>query len=132
MGIRHYDTTNSASLHLENCGIRSALTTPHLKAGKLNGLLNFGRKRAASLQDIPTAGEAGLTGVEALAWWGVFAPSGTSSSTVDRFAQLVAEILREEKNAKLLADAQLSLGLMGLKNLAAFANEQMRISMASC
>lgn len=103
-----------------------ALTIPQLRAKKLSGLVNFGATRAASAPDIPTAAEIGLTGVEAYAWWGVFAPRGTPQEVKDRFGKLVADILRDERNARMLSDGQYDLRLNGSAELKTFFSEQMK------
>jgi hypothetical protein len=48
-----------------------------IKAGKLRALAVAGPQRLAILPEIPTTAEAGLPGVEAIAWNGIFVPAGT-------------------------------------------------------
>jgi tripartite-type tricarboxylate transporter receptor subunit TctC len=54
----------------------------HVQAGKLRGLAVAGPARLAVFQDVPTAAEAGLPGVEALVWNGFFVPSGTPLANI--------------------------------------------------
>jgi len=54
-----------------------------VKAGKLRALAVLGDKRLAGLPDVPTSAEAGLPGVEALVWNGIFAPAGTPRPVID-------------------------------------------------
>ena len=49
----------------------------HIKAGKLRALAVAGPSRLALLPDVPTTAEAGLPGIEAIVWNGIFAPAGT-------------------------------------------------------
>ncbi|HZF18826.1 MAG TPA: tripartite tricarboxylate transporter substrate binding protein [Burkholderiales bacterium] len=49
----------------------------HIKSGKLRALAVAGPSRLALLPDVPTTAEAGLPGVEAIVWNGLFAPAGT-------------------------------------------------------
>jgi tripartite-type tricarboxylate transporter receptor subunit TctC len=70
-----------------------AITTmaPLARAGKLRALGTTGRARSTVLPDVPTVGEAGVPGYEAVIWLGVMAPAGTPRPVVER---LNAEITR--------------------------------------
>ena len=57
---------------------------PLHKSGKLRCLAASSKKRSAIAPDIPTMHEAGVTGYEADAWFGLFAPTGTPAVAVDR------------------------------------------------
>jgi tripartite-type tricarboxylate transporter receptor subunit TctC len=48
-----------------------------IRAGKLRALAVLADKRVAALPDVPTSAEAGLPGVEAIVWNGIFVPAGT-------------------------------------------------------
>ena len=49
----------------------------HIKSGKLRALAVAGPTRLALLPEVPTTAEAGLPGIEAIVWNGIFAPAGT-------------------------------------------------------
>ena len=49
----------------------------HVKSGKLRALAVAGPSRLELLPGVPTTAEAGLPGVEAIVWNGIFAPAGT-------------------------------------------------------
>ena len=70
-----------------------AITTmaPHVRSGKLKALGSTGRARSSVLPEVPTVGEAGVAGYEAVIWLGVLAPAGTPKAIVER---LNAEITR--------------------------------------
>jgi tripartite-type tricarboxylate transporter receptor subunit TctC len=57
----------------------SVLSTlgPHIRSGKLKALAVAGPRRLAAVPEIPTMAEAGLPGMEATVWNGIFAPAGT-------------------------------------------------------
>jgi len=59
------------------------LSLPYVRAGKLRALAVTSSKRLASLPDIPTVGESGLPGYEAITWFGFIVPSGTPPEIVD-------------------------------------------------
>lgn len=54
-----------------------------IKAGKLRALAVLSDKRLAGMADVPTTAEAGLPGVAALVWNGIFAPAGTPRPVID-------------------------------------------------
>jgi tripartite-type tricarboxylate transporter receptor subunit TctC len=54
-----------------------------VKAGKLRALAVLSDKRISGLPDVPTSAEAGLPGVEAIVWNGIFAPGGTPRPVID-------------------------------------------------
>jgi len=70
-----------------------AITTmaPHVRSGKLRALGSTGKARSSVLPEVPTVGEAGVPGYEAVIWLGVLAPAGTPKAIVER---LNAEITR--------------------------------------
>ena len=67
-----------------------AVIAPHVKGGKLRAIAVTGDKRSQTMPDVPSLGEQGFKGFSALAWWGVFAPTGTPKPIMDKFhAELV-------------------------------------------
>jgi tripartite-type tricarboxylate transporter receptor subunit TctC len=67
-----------------------AVLAPHVKGGKLRAIAVTGNKRSHSMPDVPALSAQGFPGFSALAWWGVFAPSGTPKPILDKFhAELV-------------------------------------------
>ena len=54
-----------------------------IKAGKLRALAVTARERLAILPDVPTIAEAGLPGVEAIVWNGIFVPAGTPRPVIE-------------------------------------------------
>jgi tripartite-type tricarboxylate transporter receptor subunit TctC len=61
-------------------------------------------KRFPNLPDVPTVSESGLAGMEAEAWWGVFAPAKTPAAIIARMNTEFANALRNPGvNEKLVA-----------------------------
>ena len=52
----------------------AALLAPQVAGGTLRPLLQLGPERLPALAQVPTAEESGFPGLQAEAWWGVFAP----------------------------------------------------------
>jgi tripartite-type tricarboxylate transporter receptor subunit TctC len=65
----------------------------HIKAGKLKAIALTSAKRHASLPDVGTFAEAGITGFDVSAWYGLLAPAGTPKHVVARIHDEVVKIL---------------------------------------
>ena len=62
-----------------------------VKEGKLRALAITSDTRVKTLPDIPTMVEAGVPGYEAVAWQGIFVPTGTPKPIIDK---LTAQIIK--------------------------------------
>ena len=58
------------------------LAVSNLQSGKVRALALCAAERVKVLPDVPTIAEAGLPGMEAGAWFGLFAPAGTPPATI--------------------------------------------------
>ena len=67
---------------------------PYVKSGRLNALAVTNPKRSPIAPNVPTVAESGLPGFEALQWFGIFAPAGTSKEIVARLNAEIVKILR--------------------------------------
>ncbi len=65
----------------------------HLKAGKLKAIALTSAKRHPSLPDVGTFAEAGITGFDVSAWYGLLAPAGTARPIITRLHGEVTRIL---------------------------------------
>jgi tripartite-type tricarboxylate transporter receptor subunit TctC len=77
------------------------------KAGKVRVVAVIGDKRQAILPDVPTFAELGLTGLEALPYYGIFAPAGTPAPVLQRFNEALAKVVA-------MPDVREKLTAMGL------------------
>jgi tripartite-type tricarboxylate transporter receptor subunit TctC len=84
----------------------AALLLPHITGGSLRPLMQFGPQRLAGLPETPTAAEAGFTGLEAEAWWGVFAPHRTPAELVARMNAALRDSLQEERARRVMTETQ--------------------------
>jgi tripartite-type tricarboxylate transporter receptor subunit TctC len=75
------------------------LTELH-RAGKVTILASSGAKRSTALPDVPTFAELGVKGVEAMGWFGFFAPAKTPQPIVDRLATEMQAVLKESAVVK--------------------------------
>lgn len=67
--------------------------TPHIKSGKLKAIAITGERRSSVLPQVPTFTEAGLTGFDPKAWYGILAPARTPKGIVDKLSTEIARIL---------------------------------------
>jgi len=81
-----------------------------LKAGKVKAYAVSSKERFAGAPDIPSATEAGIPGMQALLWFGVFAPAKTPRPVVMKLNQDIGDLLRqpEVKEALLKQGAEAS------------------------
>lgn len=71
----------------------TAIQLPYVKTGKIKALAVTSAKRIASLPDVPTVGESGLSAYEYWSWMGICAPAGTPTAIVTRLNQKIVGIL---------------------------------------
>jgi tripartite-type tricarboxylate transporter receptor subunit TctC len=76
---------------------------PHIKAGTLKAMAVAQPQRANVVPDVPTLAEAGLPGVDAGIWAGLYAPRGTPKEIVDKLSVAVSHALDTEAVKKVLA-----------------------------
>ena len=67
----------------------------HLKSGKLRPLAITSAKRSPLFPDIPTFAEAGLQGISAVNWWGVFLPTGVPQAIVNQYHAALVKVMAD-------------------------------------
>jgi tripartite-type tricarboxylate transporter receptor subunit TctC len=88
--------------HVMTAYLSPVVVAQHIRSGKLRALGVAGPRRISTIPDVPTLAEAGLPGVEAAGWNGLFAPAGTPEAVVRRLYQETAKVLA---SAPIKADA---------------------------
>jgi tripartite-type tricarboxylate transporter receptor subunit TctC len=84
----------------------AALVAPHIGGGTLRALAQLGPERLPALAQVPTAEESGFPGLQAEAWWGVFAPAGTPTPIVAGMNAALREALSEDRARRQMEEAQ--------------------------
>ena len=79
-------------------------------AGKVKAIGVASARRIATLPDVPTLAEQGLTGFEAYAWQGLSVPAGTPAETVVKLNKALVDAL----NSTTVKARFLALGVEGL------------------
>ena len=66
----------------------------HIRSGRMRALAATGLKRSSVLPDVPTMQEAGVTGYEAVTWYGMYGPAKLPRETVARVNADVGKMLQ--------------------------------------
>jgi tripartite-type tricarboxylate transporter receptor subunit TctC len=99
--------------HVEMMIGSAALLAPHIAGGTLRPIVQFGPERLPALAQVPTAIESGFPGMEAEAWWGVFAPHGTPAAMQERMGAALTEAFREERVTRTMTETQQARLVLG-------------------
>ncbi len=89
--------------------ISAIQVAPFAKSGKLKIYAIIGRKRFASMPDIPTLGELGYKKLDIDFWHMLLAPAGTPRPIIDRLNTALRAALADEKVQKTFADGGMVL-----------------------
>ena len=103
--------------HVEMMIGSAAVVAPHIAGGTLRPIVQFGPERLPQLRDVPTALEGGFQGLEAEAWWGVFAPHGTPEPIQARMFAALRESFQEERVTRTMTEAQQARVVLGDKTV---------------
>ena len=77
---------------------------PHVRAGRMKGIVSTGRERSPQLPEVPTCIEAALPGFCVSSWHAIVAPAGTSRAVVNKLQQtLKTTLANAELREQLLA-----------------------------
>ena len=82
---------------------------PQVKAGKMRALAVSTAKRSQFLPDVPTMKEAGLSGIESVAWMAIMAPASTANDIVARMNQEINTVLAMPEVKEKLYEAMLHM-----------------------
>lgn len=75
-----------------------------IKTSKLRPIASTGATRSRMFPDIPTFAEAGLPGIVAENWWGVFLPAGTPKAVVDTYHAALVKVMADPELKAKFAD----------------------------
>jgi tripartite-type tricarboxylate transporter receptor subunit TctC len=97
---------------------------PFIRSGKLTALATLGASRSAALPAVPTLEEAGVKGVLARNWIGLFAAAGTPEPILARLAGETDRIMRSPDVQAKLQNEGLKYTAMGPEAFAAFVRAE--------
>jgi tripartite-type tricarboxylate transporter receptor subunit TctC len=96
----------------------------HIRSGRLKALAVAGPRRLAALQEIPTMAEAGLPGMEATVWNGIFAPAGTPRPVILLLQENFARALNAPEVREQITSSGAEVGGRPPEEFAAFARAE--------
>ncbi|MEA2981795.1 MAG: hypothetical protein QOF09_3618 [Alphaproteobacteria bacterium] len=127
LDIQHIPFRGSAPMTTELLAGRVDLTfatlpsvISYIDAGIIRALAVASPKRATRLANLPTLAEAGVSGVEADAWFALFAPVKTPSAAIEKLHGAVSAALTAEAASKAFAAQGMTLALRTPSELAAW------------
>jgi tripartite-type tricarboxylate transporter receptor subunit TctC len=125
--LQHIPFRGSAPMTTEMLAGRIDLTfatlpsvISHIDSGAVRALAVASARRAPRLPNLPTLAEAGIAGVEADAWFALFAPAQTPVAIVERLYRAVAAGLTTVAAAQAIAAQGMTLALRTPAELAAW------------
>lgn len=90
--------------HVQLAALSVASGMPHIKGGKVRGLVVTSPKRSPALPDVPTIAESGFPGFDATGWLGILVPNGTPAAVTARLHDEIAKVMQlPEVQQKLIA-----------------------------
>jgi len=87
------------------------------KAGKVRVVAVLGSKRQAALPDVPTFSELGLSGLDDMPYYGIFAPAATPQATINHFGLALSKVLAMPDVNEQLTKMGLTVGYMNSHQL---------------
>ncbi|GAC1605683.1 MAG: tripartite tricarboxylate transporter substrate binding protein [Ramlibacter sp.] len=81
--------------HLDMIVADALPVSQFIKANKLRPLAVTSAKRSPMVPDVPTFAEAGLQGLVAENWWGIFLPAGTPKAVVDNYHATLVKVMAD-------------------------------------
>jgi len=96
----------------------------HIRSGKLRALAVAGPRRLSALSDVPTMAEAGLPGMEATVWNGIFAPAGTPRPVILLLQENLARSLNYPDNREQITASGGEVGGRPPEEFAAFVRTE--------
>lgn len=97
---------------------------PHIKAGKVRPIAISSAQRSPLLPDVPTFAEAGLPGVEAYAWYGMFVRAGTPADVVNKLNAAATRFMESPEFKRIMADTGSEYVADTPENFAAFVRDE--------
>lgn len=98
----------------------AANLAPHIRAGKLRGLLITSDVRSEALPDVPTSQEAGFGQFKPVTWFGMFARSGVPAPILRQLNEAVRDVMATQRTREYLSSRGATSSAMGIDEFRSF------------
>jgi tripartite-type tricarboxylate transporter receptor subunit TctC len=89
--------------------VQGAVALPQIRAGKIKAIANLSPQRSASMADIPTSDESGVSGLYMSGWFGFWAPKGTPKEVIAKLNAATVEALADPALQRRFSDLGLDV-----------------------
>ncbi|MET4579629.1 Bug family tripartite tricarboxylate transporter substrate binding protein [Ottowia thiooxydans] len=86
---------------------------PMVKAGRVKALAVTSRTRVAELPNVPTVSEAGVSGYEAVNWFGLYAPAATPKPIIEQLRSNVEKVVSDKEMQQRFSDLGAIVAVQG-------------------
>lgn len=86
---------------------------PMVKAGRVKALAVTSRNRVVELPHVPTVAEAGVSGYEAVNWFGVYAPAATPKPVIEQLRTHVEQVVSTKEMQQRFAELGAVVAVQG-------------------
>ena len=97
-----------------------------IKSGALRAVAVTGKNRLASLADVPTVEEAGLSNYSLDSWFAVYVPMGTPAAVVTKLNAELNKVMSDPVVKQRLTDVDLQIELMTPPQLAQYTRTDLQ------
>jgi tripartite-type tricarboxylate transporter receptor subunit TctC len=105
--------TDVVAGHIQMMFISVGSAAPQWKAGKVNLLAVGAARRMALLPEVPTVAESGLSGYEAVSWFGLFGPPGMPAALVGKIDAELSKVFADPDIKKNFLERQYFESIVG-------------------
>jgi tripartite-type tricarboxylate transporter receptor subunit TctC len=96
--------------------VQTAAALPRMRAGTVKAIANLSPQRSPAVSDVPTTGEAGVSGFHMTGWFGFFAPKGTPRTAIERLNAAMMQVLADPRTSQRFAELGIDVAPRSLQS----------------
>jgi len=113
--------------HVDLVSLTISTVKPHIKAGKIRGLVYTSKIKSPELPDIPNTAELGYPSENFTPWFGIFAPAGLPQPVLDVLIPAVEKTFKNPEVVQKAASLDYVSKYMNPEEFRRFIEEQTRV-----